>query len=672
MNINEKDLKYEESKLIFISQKIREQLSDLGQNIMSTEEKRTEFGKYMWDEKASFDPAEMQTLMTNDVLEGFFLIQKQKYFRKLYNIQNSPYFASIIFKEDGIDEEEIYISMTYLTENDKNLLYDWRSPICNLFYDYEPGDCEYKVPDGVIKGKLLRKRQYKIKDSKLVRVFDNSINIDDDILQEVLATESSDKMKNIVNTIQAEQNSIIRNLNDKNLIVQGIAGSGKTSVALHRIAFLLYRMENLTSNNVLIFSPNQIFTEYISNILPELGEDNTLQTTFQDYINTMIKEYKSVESFSDFISRYYKNNETSNSITKYKQSDEIINDIEKYVKSYISNATFEKEIKEHIFEHGVDELNYLLKERYSRFNIFDRIPAIASKLAESNYFGSKKYVKTYERLLKESINIKKDYKKIYKGFYLSKYCKLNLSEAEINKFINKKQISYDDALLLVYLKGLLEGFKYESLIKEVVIDEAQDYNKLQYIILSKIFKKSGFTILGDINQTINPYYKYKNWDNIKNILGGKYIELNKSYRSSSQIIDYTNSILNLQNTCAIRKGKEEPVIIKKVSDNFIDLLINDVNKLQKKYKSIAIITKGDNDSEYIYDELKDTFDIKYISNKSSSFVKDLVVIPAYMAKGLEFDSVILFNNPKNPYNEDDKNLLYVAATRAQHELIIYE
>src|SRR5699024_750896 len=154
-----------------------------------------------------------------------------------------------------------------------------------LFYDYEIGPCQYKVDDTINKGELLKKRQYIIENRNLINVFDNSLNINDELLQKTIATTDNEKMKNIVNTIQKEQNEIIRNLDDHNLIVQGIAGSGKTSVALHRIAFLLYRIKNLKSNNVLIFSPNSIFSEYISNVLPELGEDNTLESTFSDYLS---------------------------------------------------------------------------------------------------------------------------------------------------------------------------------------------------------------------------------------------------------------------------------------------------------------------------------------------------------------------------------------------------
>jgi DNA helicase-2/ATP-dependent DNA helicase PcrA len=266
------------------------------------------------------------------------LLMKRDYFKKLYRIKDNPYFASIIFEDEDGERFNVYLGLTYLKDDDYgNIIYDWRSPICSLFYDFEVGKCAYAAPGGAITGELLRKRQYKIEKCKLISAFDNSISIDDELLQEVLATDSNDKMKNIVNTIQQEQNNVIRNVRDKTLIVSGIAGSGKTSVALHRIAFLLYKIKNLTSNDILIFSPNQIFTEYISNVLPELGEDNTLQTTFNDYLSKTITEFSSVEPFMEFIGKYYTDREKNIDLIKYKQSDGIIEDIERYYNHYEIN-----------------------------------------------------------------------------------------------------------------------------------------------------------------------------------------------------------------------------------------------------------------------------------------------------------------------------------------------
>ncbi len=670
--IDSKVIKYEENKLEYIKTILNEELSTLGQEIMGTEQKILEFRKFAWDQKGTIDAAEMAKIMTDDELEATLLLKKGDHFQKLFNIQNSPYFASIIFEDEQKEVFEIYISTTHLRKNNRSILSDWRAPICSLYYDYEPGPSSYSTPSGQIKGNLKQKRQYKIIDGKLIRVLDSSLNIDDDILQEVLAKESSEKMRNIVNTIQTEQNSIIRNLKDNSLIVQGIAGSGKTSVALHRIAFLLYRIENLSSNNVLIFSPNEVFTEYISNVLPELGENNTMQTTFQDYLSRMIKEYKNVESFIDFLSRFYSNQETNSELIKYKQSDQIIKDIEDYIDDYVKNAEFIQGFTEgYIFDYTPEVLNEMLKDRYSSFPLFERIKAMSVKLSENNYNGSRRKALTYAKLLRESTNFKKDYKQIYRDFYNSKFCKLELSEKEINKFINKKIIQYEDALLLVYIKGLLEGFKYEASIKQVVIDEAQDYNKLQYIIIKKIFKRSSFTILGDINQTINPYYKYNNLKEIEEIFKGRYLELTKSYRSSKNIIEYTNKILNLNNVSAIRKDNEEEIKFKKYTNQIKEDLSKTIENLTKNYKSIAIITKNDIEATNIYNELEND-QIMLISNNSEEFKKGIVIIPAYIAKGLEFDCVIVLNNPKNKFKQEEKNLLYVACTRAQHELIIFE
>ena len=325
-------------------------------------------------------------------------------------------------------------------------MYDWRSPICSLFYDYETGPCSYKAPGGIYTGELKRKRQYKIEKRKLVGVFDNSLNIDDEVLQEVLATESSEKMKNVVNTIQQEQNQVIRNVEDNNLIVQGIAGSGKTTVALHRIAFLLYRIPNLTSNNILIFSPNDIFTEYISDVLPSLGEANTLQTTFSDYMFSMIQEYKDVESFTDFVSRYYTYQEVNRELVEYKQSDEIIHDFDAYIEQYINHC----QITEDFIENEVhfvdkDEMNDMLHHKYSRFPLFERLDEMSKKLSSNFYKGSGKKNGTFRKLLREHSNFEKDYKAIYKNFWLSDFCKIKLKEEEINKFINGKTIHYEDA-----------------------------------------------------------------------------------------------------------------------------------------------------------------------------------------------------------------------------------
>lgn len=675
MGISNVEFKKEEKILGKVSELLNQTIDEVGRDVYHDEDNLVEFKKMMWQDASSFDQVEFGQVMAATSQEAEKVLMKQKYFKKLLKIKDKPYFASIVFKDDHGKIWNIYISLTYLKDDDfNNILYDWRSPICSLFYDYETGPCSYIAPGGEYFGELKRKRQYKIEDKKLFGVFDNSLNIDDEVLQDVLAHESSDKMKNVVNTIQQEQNQVIRNLEDHNLIVQGIAGSGKTTVALHRIAFLLYRLEKLSSNNILIFSPNPIFTEYISDVLPSLGEDNTLQTTFHDYLSYMISEYKEVESFTEFVARYYTYQVSDVDLIKYKQSDEIIHDLDNYLEDYIQKAMFTSSFYEDdINKVDKEHVNQLLHYKYNRLPLFERVEEIAKKLSASFYEGSSKKFGTFRKLLKEHANFKRDFKEIYRMFYLSPYCKVTLPEKEIDKFIKKKVLYYEDALLFSYLKGVLDGFPYEGQIKQVVIDEAQDYNKLQYVIIAKIFQKADFTILGDVNQNINPYYHYESLEELIPILknGGKYLELLKTYRSSPEIIEYTNKILNLNHVNAIRRDNHKPVVFRKNIRSLKEQLLKDILLLQNEYRSVAIITKDDGEALKLYNLLNDDISLSYITLETKEFQKKLIIVPAYLAKGLEFDSVILYNDRDNSYRVNERNLLYVACTRAQHELYIY-
>src|SRR5574344_987956 len=346
MNLSEEDFKQETLHLELTTKLLRENISSLAQDLYDNEEKQQEFKKYVWDTRKELDPTEMKTILSNNDKEIEDLETKAKYYKKLYKIQNSPYFGKITFEDDE-GKNDIYIGLTYLTKNNENIIYDWRAPISSIFYDYESGKASYEAPGGVINGYLHNKRQFTIEDAKIKRVFDSKVTVQDDLLQEVLSKKNNEYMKNIVNTIQAEQNAIIRNTKDRNLIVQGIAGSGKTSVALHRIAFLLYKIKNLTSNKVLIFAPNKVFSEYISNVLPESGEENTKETTFSDFLETYITEYKDIESFTSFIERYYKYNEPFIDLIKFKQSNEIIKVIENYIKEINNKVEFTDEIFNH-------------------------------------------------------------------------------------------------------------------------------------------------------------------------------------------------------------------------------------------------------------------------------------------------------------------------------------
>jgi len=670
MSISKNELLLENKRLESTIDVIRNEISNLSADLYDKETKLREFQKMMWDNKAELDPAEMKTLRTTSDMEVFFLEQKAKKFKKLYFIQNKPYFGRIDFESEG-NKQEVYIGITNVEKDLNYYVYDWRSPICSMFYDFGVEDAYYTAPEGKISGHISKKRQYQIKDAVLENVFDTTINIDDEVLQSVLKENSSEHMKNIVNTIQKEQNEVIRDDKTNNLIVQGIAGSGKTSVALHRIAYLLYKIEYLNSNNVLIFSPNNVFQEYISNVLPELGEDNTLITTFHEFASKYIKEYWRVEPYSDFLARYYQGDFQDNDLIKFKLSDEIIPILENYAKTITNLCRFTNDIVygEEVIDKN--ELNELLTDRFNKFNLFLRFDHIAEKINNRYFRGRKQDKVRIKALLMKNINITTNIKDIYKDFFDSQeflyaYNK-HFNRNENIKNLNKKVLNYEDSALFIYLKFLLMDIPYKVSTKLVVIDEAQDYTMLQYKIIKMLFRNSNFTILGDVNQTINPYYKYESMEILEKIFNGvsKYIELNKTYRSSKEIIDYSNKVLGLTHACAVRKEINTPVIeYEKLN---YDKLVSEIKRLKEKYSNVAIITKSSKQADEIYENIKDKVEgIDLIKPTTERFNKELIIIPTYIAKGLEFDSVIIINDFKN-----EKYLYYVAITRSQHELVIF-
>ena len=667
MSISDKDMILEEKKLEDVKKIIDEELESAGGNLFQEEKDLKEFQKLMWESQQEMDEEELAQFLYENEGKVDRLDTKLKKLRKLVKVKDKPYFASIVF-----NDEPIYIGITSVKKGLDYHVVDWRAPVSSMFYDYdELGEASYTSPGGRETGIISQKRQYLIEQGKIKDIFDTGMNIQDDMLQNVLAQSKSDKMRNIVNTIQQEQNEVIRNERSKNIIVQGIAGSGKTSVALHRIAFLLYRFEVLTSQNVLIFSPNGVFSEYISNVLPDLGEENTLQTTYHEFASTFISEYYRVEPYSSFVERYYKGVKQDNDLIRFKLSDKMATVIEEFVKYYEKASQFldDIEFKEKVILR--EELNELLHERYSNKPLFERVELIAEKINNSYFKGAKGDKKSIMSKLKKVSNFYNDYKKIYKVMFDSlvfkNYYKKEFSRLENNNNLSDKVLSYEDSTPFIYLKCLLEGFPYQVAMRHVVIDEAQDYTYLQYKIIRKIFKNANFTILGDVNQTVNPFYKY---DNLKVLLDlyedGEYIELNKTYRSSPEIIEYANKVLNLKHVSAIRRATSTPVIKRDIRD--LKHIGRDINYLHKKYKSVCVITKSIDEAKAIVKAFEKNYKIiSLIDINTESFNTELVVSPAYGVKGLEFDACVIINNFSS-----DANLYYVAVTRAQHELIVYE
>ena len=613
-----------------------------------------EIKQYIWNDCKSLSDLEYGNLLNDTDAKVNWTNSQIKQMIKYQHIKQNPYFGRVDFKTED-EVIKVYVGIYGFNYENCNYIFDWRAPISNLFYDYGIGKAKYEAPIGPINGDIILRRQYKIENGTIERIIENEININDEMLQEVLSNNSSDKMKNIVTTIQKEQNEIIRDTSNKYMIIQGVAGSGKTSVALHRIAYLLYKEKNLSYSNILIFSPNDIFTEYISDVLPELGERNVLNTTFNDLLEQYLKKFGKLEKFSDFLERVYDNN---------IKSDYIFNryELDCFIQSYIKSHIFYKNINVGDEMFNKFELNDLLLNKYKKLPLLERISNLAEYLCNKLNVSIRKNKKKIENIIISSLGISLD-----PVFIFSEFLKEKKKEKEMTN-----TIYYEDLEYIIYIYFELNGYPYNSNIKHVVIDEAQDYSELQFYILRKCFEKAYFTILGDVNQAINPFCQYKSLEELSDVFsdGYKYIELNNTYRSSPEILDYSNMILGINNIKSIRLSNGFPV--KRYNNNeSVDEILKNIQYIYEHgFKSVAIITKNSAETNNLYNKLVKK-NIKYSFTKNM-IKKDCVsIMPSYLAKGLEFDGVIIYNDINNKYTEEEKKLHYVAITRAQHILFVY-
>ena len=455
-----------------------------------------EMKKFIWDNLSDFTDEE-RVIAMNDIDKDVNITNKGiERLSKYENSLENPYFGKVIFYDEEYDEtQQIYIGIASVQKGLNFYVFDWRAPVSSLFYNFELGKAFYEAPSGIINGEITSKMQFKIENGELVRCFNCDINIDDDYLQEILASSSSDKMKNIVSTIQREQNEIIRNSKDKYLIVQGIAGSGKTSVAMHRIAYLLYKDKTLTSKNVLIFSPTDVFSDYISNVLPELGEENVLTSTFSEFAKTFLKCGKKIESYTDFLEKVYTS--TYSKEIEYKLSKECYEELKEFIKHYYNDITFKNAIESGGRSVRPEELKELFTEKYKSFPVKERLSLMAEKVCYKLNIPQKNKNKIINAL-KESCGLNLDVLAVYNMFLESKSMELYSEKPSV--------INYEDRTGLLYTYFELEGYPYDPHIKHVVIDEAQDYTLFQMEMFKKMFRNSSFTILGDENQVL--YQKF--------------------------------------------------------------------------------------------------------------------------------------------------------------------
>ncbi|MBU3099038.1 MULTISPECIES: HelD family protein [Clostridium] len=686
----------------------------------------------MWQESAhssnDFDKIPEMLQHLSDVDSQNYSYEKTlKHIKKYTQILNSPYFGRFDFKENGYDDtDKIYIGLYNLIDKDTSsiLIYDWRSPISSMFYQCEIGKGSYIAPFSIISGDVIMKRQYKIKDSKLQYFFDSSVTINDEILQEVLSHNSSSTMKNIVETIQKQQDIIIRDTENELLIVQGVAGSGKTSIALHRIAYLLYvgMGSKLHSNNIIIISPSSVFSKYISGVLPELGEDNVEETTFDNIIIDFLDNRFIFESRKEQLESLIINNNQSINIkmenTKFKGSKTFVIILDRLINYYEHNLTnFEDLYYDGKIIETKQQLNNLFLNGKMDMPISKRLKRIESMMLNKihplrksrlqkiqkivlNGTNHQLEIKSFSRLLaiKEAkvlmSHIHKytqvDYANLYKLLFNKSGLFFKLSKGlelpkEIKQMIlktaeslHKGHIDYEDCAPLLYIKLKLNGNREFPDIQQVVIDEAQDYYPLQYEVFNLLFARAKFTILGDFNQTLEKHGNKFIYDDLENILNKKQslkLSMNKSFRSSIEINSFTQKILNSKEEfVSFDRHEDEPIIVFKDNEKSIyEAIILDIHKYESLgYESIAVICKTQQEALIIEKELISLDNIKLLNIDDTEIIKGTVVIPSYISKGLEFDVVLVFNVSKNNYNSEfDRNLLYVACTRALHQLVIY-
>jgi DNA helicase II / ATP-dependent DNA helicase PcrA len=639
-----------------------------------------EYKDYIWTNK-DLDPHEIRSMresILNHYAIGENVIDRRK---RLDRILDNPYFGRIDY-EEGISEGSqegtplpIYIGVhSYFDSKSRNsIIYDWRAPISSMYYDYELGYASYNSPLKKIEGTISLKRQYRIRKGNMEYMLESSLTIQDDVLQKELSSNADDKMKNIVATIQREQNQIIRDNDAHSLIIQGVAGSGKTSIALHRIAYILYTFKNdITSKDILIVSPNRVFADYISNVLPELGEDTVPQTSMEQILSDILENKYKYQSFFEQVNDLI--GITDSGLIeriRYKASLGFILLLDKFI-LHMENTYF-KAVDVQVTKYLNVPAEYI-EEQFRRFNRYPmrrRFEAMTEYILEMSKVTYHVSVTTVERnkLKKEIRNMfagNNDIQ-VYHDFYEW------IGMPEMFKMRKNRTLEYSDLAPLAYLRIALDGNNNHNKVKHLLIDEMQDYSPIQYSVLQKLYycKK---TILGDSSQNVNPYGSSTADIIQKVVMNGKIMKLCKSYRSTIEISDFAQRIRKNEEFESVLRHGEKPRIIEiKDEATEVSVIADLIDSYRKSnYKSLGIICKTERLAKELVDKLKCyTDDFYFLSSQSSAFNHGVAVTFAHMAKGLEFDEVIIPQADADNYRtEIDKSMLYVAVTRAMHKLVL--
>ena len=671
--------------LQYVLKCLNDRLAQADAAILEGEKEIEDMHEYYWENYTEMDQYGYEDYDNQQALfrqmnanEEQFRLRKR--FKKM---QDSPFFGRVDFRYDGDEEAEtFYIGIGNLSESAGSLplVYDWRAPVSGLFYDYDKGPASYEAPSGIFEGEVTSKWQYKIRKGKMLYEFESDVKIDDEILGAELGSNGEVQLKNIVRTIQKEQNEIIRNTKDKIMVIQGAAGSGKTSVALHRIAYLLYHdRENLKSSNVLILSPNGVFADYISHILPELGEENIREMSFDLFAYRELKEIVGdCEDRYDQIERTVLNSKIQE-ICREKQSPEFVSKLDGFV------LRLEDELMNF---HDVEYRGCTLSEKeiidLFYFKFLD-VPLLSRMHSVAEYFIDQVETLRDRDLSDEE---REEVMECFRSMYETRDCYVLYSRfLEKEGYrplphcqIEERRLRYEDVYPVLYLKYTLYQCRNHHGIKHVVVDEMQDYSWIQYLLIHKMFP-CRMTILGDKAQTMED----ETQDVLKflpKILGKdiRKIVMNRSYRNTMEVAQYANHLTGIEDM-ELFERHGEPVDERTFSstEEALETVLEKWLNRREEFETEALIFLTEREAEhaflYIEKRLKEIApeaenQICYMNRDSQSFKKGLTVTTFYLAKGLEFDQVF------GIFEEDRESGLqcqakYITATRALHELHMY-
>lgn len=643
-------------------------LIEAREDVLKLDQEYRDAKKYMADYRNEMDSHEKlqnERLLEQTDRTGVFAVEVRE---KMEKLMDSPYFARIDFIPDGDEEAEtFYIGRFGFTHHNEKLIFDWRAPISGLFYDYDTGRAKFEAPACWIEGELTRKRQFKIKSGIMEYAIESSTNVQDEILQKELAHTSDEKMKSIISTIQREQNVIIRNESANTLIIQGVAGSGKTSIALHRIAFLLYRFKNqMKAEDVTIISPNKVFADYISNVIPELGEEPVCEMSFMDLAHNALKDIIAFESEKNALEN---EDEAWKKRVKFKSNMAFVELLDQYINNLPERVFLAKDYTHH---DNVVQASWI-RERfraYEKIPVKQRLTFVAGDIREKlrslmGMWGEVPKVNVILKSLNKMLNIK-DALEMYKDFY--QY----IDKTEMLVLPEKKTLEWEDVFPFLYLMAAFEGMEVSKTVKHLVIDEMQDYTPIQFAVLNMMYPCQK-TILGDFGQVLNPCHLHS-LDEIRRLYkDAQFVALNKSYRSTYEIMEYAKKICNQPFLEMVERHGEK---VQNIYCENVDSEIASIKKLITKFEggkntSLGIVVKTGAEAKKLYDLLSGEHNVHLLTQDSTTFINGVFITPIRMAKGLEFDEVIVPDADNRNYASDyDRNLLYIACTRAMHKLTL--